>query len=175
MDNTNSSGQNPTNQSGEAGSGSARPPAQQPVTQDRTAVPSQQQVVQPSVQQPPQPAVPVSSGFKEGAPVADTLTTHEVMQPTDTAPELSPEVQEAGVEVVHEVPQLTLQDRKAGILPAKETTPHPTAPNGSVKLPPMSEEEAFITVKTHKRVRDAIYWIAVALVRQFSKKHEQSI
>ena len=186
MDNTNSSGQNdtqpmqkqhmpsstslPTQDFAAAQQTSVQPasPTQGgPVVQDQSVVPAQpqQQPVQPSSQ----PVAPVSGGYKEGAP----LTTHEIMQPSEAAPEVAPEVKEAGVEVVHEVPQLTLQDQKSGIQHAKETVPHPTGPTGSVKLPPMTEEEAVQTVKTHKKVRDAVYWIALALVRQFSKKHEQ--
>lgn len=163
MDNSNvsSSGQNdpiqpPVNQ------------PQQPVSQP-VAVPQPPQVQQPAV--PVSPASqggPVGSVNKEFGPTA--VSTHEVMTPAGehVEPQVSPEVKEAGVVAVKEVPDLTLHDQKAGVHLSKESVPHPTSPSGMVSYP-MTEGEAKEVLK-HKNARSAWYWAAVAVLKQIHKK-----
>lgn len=105
-----------------------------------------------------QPQAPVSAPVKEQEPVA----VADVIKPEDKEPPpLHPELAEIGVERRKEVPELTLEDKKAGLSLAKEATQVPTQPSGLVKLP-MSEEEQ----DAHIRKGDSsqsVFWFAKLL------------
>lgn len=97
-------------------------PVQQPVTVSAARMAKEQELGSTSVHIAPE------------VPVAPELVT-----PSEQAPELPQEVQEAGVEVVHETPQLTLQDKHAGLSHAPAITPVATTPKLNVELPPQAE------------------------------------
>lgn len=130
------------------------------------------QNVQPADTQPQvqgqQPAVtPVSAPQKEQQPVPSEVS--EFVKPSEAGPVIHPELREVGVKEVTEVPDLTLEDKKAGLSAAKESVPVSTAPSGLVQLP-MTEEEARHTIKTTS-ISDSRHWLAVLVekVSQFLK------
>lgn len=111
-----------------------------------------------------QPVVtPVSVPQKEQQPVASEVS--EFVKPSEAEPVIHPELAEVGVKEVTEVPELTLEDKKAGIEPAKESVPVSAAPSGLVQLP-MTEEEALRTIKTTKP-SDSRHWWAVLVEKVF--------
>lgn len=150
----------PEQVSREAGSGSARQPTPQPIAVPASTV-------------PPGPSVPIA-GHKEAEPVRVTADVSEIVIPSEQAPELHPEVEAAGVEVSpnHEVPQLTLADKKAGLDYAKEATPVVVQPTGMVQLP-MTEEQAKQTINVHKKFSDAMLWFAMTILKQYKRMHQQ--
>lgn len=105
-------------------------------------------------------ATPVSAPQKEQQPAVS-----EFLKPSEAEPVIQPELSEAGVEKVKEVPDLTLEDKKAGLEPAKESVPVSTTPSGLVQLP-MTEEEAVRTIKTTS-VSDSRHWLAVLVEKVF--------
>lgn len=127
-----------------------------------------------SPQQQPVPPVPVSGIQKElqVGPISQP-TTETLIKPTETEPVLSPEVSEAGVEAHdYETIHLTEEQKKAGILPAKEATPMPTEPSGMVHLP-MDPKKAHIVLKTHKKIADSIVWLALLVLKQVKMMHQK--
>lgn len=106
---------------------------------------------------------PVSVPQKEQQPVSPEIS--EFVKPSEAEPVIHPELAEAGVEKVKEVPDLTLEDRKAGLSAAKESVPVSTTPSGLVQLP-MTEEEAKRTIKTTS-VSDSRHWLAVLVEKVF--------
>lgn len=115
---------------------------------------------------PVSPATPVGQGNKEAEPLT---MPQEVLQPSEPEPTLHPEVQEAGVEAVSDVPDLTLEDQKAGLAPAKESVPVPTAPTGAVTLPTQQQAEA---VLKKNKVTDSIAWMATLVLRVLKQKEQ---
>ena len=111
-----------------------------------------------------QPATPVGTPQKEQQPVPSEVS--EFVKPSQVEPAIHPELAEVGVERVSEIPELTLEDKKAGLSAAKESVPVPTTPQGLVQLP-MTEEEARRTIKT-TNASDSRHWLAVLVekVRQ---------
>ena len=85
-----------------------------------------------------QPVSPVGNAQKEVSPIPQS---DEFMKVSEIEPNIHPELQEAGVEVVKTEPDLTLEDKRAGLSLAKETIPHPTQPIGVVTLPMTKAEE----------------------------------
>ena len=125
---------------------------------DDTVLPAPPQTAQ---QQP----VPVgSSVVKEHEP--ETVTV-EPIQPSETEPSLDKEVSEAGVEKVSESPQLSEDQKQAGIAYAKEATPVSTTPSGNIVLP-MTEEEAIKIIKTTD-ASDSKHWLAILIERIFQQ------
>lgn len=130
-------------------------PAQNDQNQDQT-----QSTVQPASPQ----GGPISPPQKEQeAPVGDYLKASEVH------PEISKEIQEAGVETVSEAPQITVEHKKAGLEPAKESVPVQPQPQGLVNLP-MTQIQAQNVLKFHKKVTDSIAWLAMLILRQLKLK-----
>lgn len=130
---------------------------------DDTNQNTQQTNIQPQAQD--QPVVtPVSTPQKEQQPVVSPVS--EFVKPSEAEPTIHPELAEVGVEKVKEVPDLTLEDKKAGLSAAKESVPVSTAPSGLVQLP-MTEEEARRTIKTTS-VSDSRHWLAF-LIEKVSK------
>lgn len=123
---------------------------------DDTASDDQNQVQsQPTVQ-------PVSPPQKEQEGlVSDYLKASEIAKP-----EISKEVSEAGVEAVSEVPQITIEHKKAGLEPAKESVPVQVGPQGLVNLP-MGQTQAQSILKLHKKVTESVTWLAMLILRQF--------
>ncbi len=114
-----------------------------------------------------EPPAPVGQSNKEAAPLT---MPQEMMQPSEAEPTLHPEVQEAGVVAVSDVPNLTLEDQKAGIEPAKESVPVSTAPKGVVTLPTQQQAEA---VLKKNKVTDSIAWMATLVLRVLKQKEEK--
>jgi len=106
-----------------------------------------------------QPQYPVGGPHKEMAPVTKTPIS-EVMRPTEVQPQLQPEVQEAGVEVVEnrEQPQLTAEHKAVGIEHAKESVPMPLSPQPTVQLP-YSLQDAKVIGKQVSRY-ESKHWLA---------------
>lgn len=115
-------------------------------------VPVQSQPAQPVAPTPVAPvpaqqsAVPAAGMAKEQELGSTTVhivpevpVAPELVTPSEQAPELPQEVQEAGVEVVHETPQLTLQDKHAGLSHAPAIAPVTTMSKLNVELPPQAE------------------------------------
>lgn len=137
-------------------------PSQNPVNQnqDDTEVFSQNPV-----------AGTTHMGSKEAEPIGIS-NSREHIRPTEHSIELDKEVKEAGVEAVSEEKQLTLEDKKAGLELAKESTPVPTQPTQTIKLP-MSPQEAIQTAKSND-VGSAKVWLAnlVEKVLKMSKANK---
>lgn len=126
-------------------------------------------------QQQQSPAQPVGSVAKEFGPIGASVESkpEEYIQPsgTETQPEVSAELQEHGVEAVtnQERPQLTEQDKKAGIEHAKESVPAPTQVTTLSHVQfPMTEEEAEQKFKTTK-MDDSDHWLAALVKRVYEK------
>lgn len=107
---------------------------------------------------PSQPPTPVNSSIiKEHEPEIVTAP----IQPSDKEPLLDKEEMETGVETVSESPQLSEDQKQAGISYAKEATPVSTTPSGNIVLP-MTEEEALKTIKT-TNTSSSKHWFAVLI------------
>jgi hypothetical protein len=111
----------------------------------------------PSVPQIVHPQSITGHHGKESEPVHIT--------PSEALP-LHPEVEQAGVEVTKEAPQLTAEDHAAGLSLAKESTPVSTQPSGAVQLPdgPMSQDQAQQIVK-NGNVSDSKTWFATIIYK----------
>lgn len=122
--------------------------------------------------QPTQPISPLSTPHKEAGPVPQP---EEKVQPyiepsgAETQPVVPEELAEHGVEAVpsSEQADLTIEQRQAGIEPAKESVSVATAPTGVVKLPTI--DEANHIAKTHKKVSDSIVWLAALIIKHAKK------
>ena len=130
----------------------------------------------PVVQQPQavqQPMMPMGSMHKEAGPSKIIeAPVSEVLSPSETAPELSAEVEQAGVEVSKnvEVPDLTMHDKKAGLEHAPVIAPVPTQPSGTVQLP-LTQEKATETLKKQKNTKNSVTWLAESVLRQIKIMH----
>ena len=91
----------------------------------------------------------------------------EPIQPSETEPSLDKEVAETGVETVSESPQLSPDQKKAGVEYAKENMPVSTTPSGNIVLP-MTEEEAIKIIKT-TNASSSKHWLAVLIERIFQQ------
>lgn len=126
------------------------------------------QPVQPQV--PPQtvapiqpiqsPQYPVSGPHKEAAPIMQAPVS-EYVRPTEVAPQLQPEVREAGVEVVTnpEQPQLTQEHKAVGLEPAKEAVPVVIPTQPTIQLPYTAQQAKEIEKKVP--VAESRHWLAV--------------
>ncbi len=118
----------------------------------------------------PIPHASVSSGLKEAEPVVHpepVPVQTEVLTPSEQEPTLHEEVKEAGVEKVSQHPELTPEDKKAGLEASKEATPVVTQPSGAVKLP-MTAQEAENAVK-HYSITDSAKWLGKLILMVLSK------
>jgi hypothetical protein len=140
---------------------------------------------------PQQPIAPVAPGHKEAEPVVqpsveipapEVIPAHheqpesmsgeaggEHLVSSEQEPQLAPEVEKAGVEVQKGIPQLTLADQKAGVMPAAAVTPVPTAPVNQIQLP-MTPKQAQQTLKTHTSTSDPLRWLAALILKQWKKQ-----
>ncbi|MDO8461146.1 MAG: hypothetical protein Q7S38_01745 [bacterium] len=119
----------------------------------------------PPPPQPRQQPVPISSSaVKEHEP--ETISV-EPIQPSEKEPSLDKEVAETGVETVSESPQLSYDQKKAGVDYARENVPVSTTPSANIVLP-MTEEEAIKIIKT-TNISDSKHWLAVLIERIFQQ------
>lgn len=128
------------------------------------------------VQQPQQvqpPFMPIGSMHKEAGPSKIIeVPVSEIISPSESAPEISPEVEQAGVEVSKnvDVPDLTMHDKKAGLEHAPVIAPVPTQPSGAVQLP-LTPEQATETLKKQKNTKNSVTWLAESVLRQIKIMH----
>lgn len=118
---------------------------------------------------PTPPPAPVGSMHKEAGPTMSVETpVSEILTPTEVAPELSPEVEQAGVELSKntELPDLTMHDRNAGVSHAPVIAPIPTQPSGMIELP-IPEEQALETAKKEKNPKKSLSWYVRTILRQY--------
>lgn len=128
--------------------------------------PPQTQPIQPTQSQQTQ----VGSLQKERLPVSAPV--QEVMQPTEQAPRISPELAEAGVEAVSQTPQLTKDHAQLGITHAKESVPMPSVPSNAANIQyPMTQQQA---LSVPKKVSNSIAWLATLIIRQFKMKNTKA-
>ncbi len=127
---------------------------------DDTAQNDQNQPVSPS-QGGPQISQPVSIPQKEQEGL-----TNDYLKASEVHPKISKELEEAGVETVSEVPQITIEHVKAGLEPAKESVPVQTMPQGLVSLP-ITQTQAQNILNLHKKVTESVAWLAMLILRQF--------
>lgn len=104
---------------------------------------------------------PVNIPQKEQQPIGGTSYIEKV----ERQPEIPPEVAKIGVQPVSG-PTLTAEDKKIGIMEAKEEVPVSTEPEGLVQLS-LTEQEARSALKIHKNIAGAIVWLANFVLRQF--------
>jgi len=121
-------------------------------------------------QPPPAPVAPVGGMQKEFGPVVEQPLA-EVLQPSEQAPRLEQEVVEAGVEVSknHEVPDLTLHDKNAGISHAPVIAPIPTGPTGLVDID-MTEAQARQEVKVNNNPKESRSWVVLERLKMVQRK-----
>lgn len=108
---------------------------------------------------------PVSSAQKE------RLGVGELPVPSDSAPDVPPEIQELGVESRHETQGPVLIDAKAaraGIELAKESIPHPITPSGIVKIPGDPSSASRLR-KAYQNTANSITWLIRIAVKQFKR------
>ena len=136
-------------------------------------VQNQQQLPQDQSQQVP--AAPVSVGGAMGEPSAtprkeagQVLQVHEFVTPSEKEPDLSKEVEAAGVTVEPNAPVLTTEHAKIGIQLAGEATPVAISQGATVSLR-MTQAQAQKTLKLHKKVSKSVVWLASIILRQFKE------
>lgn len=143
-------------------------PPSQSSQQDSPVVPNQPttpSAVPPPLppSQPVQPPAPVGLP-KEHEPLPP-LGNSEWTRLSEPEPQVSEEVQEAGVMPVATSPVITPEQHDAGIMPAKESVPVLVEPAGTVHLP-MTMAQAQDTIKSDKDVRDSLHWLATLIFRE---------
>lgn len=124
----------------------------------------------PQMQQQNPPPAPVGGLNKEAGPVAE-MPVAESLQPSEKVPELSPEVEQAGVEVSrnHEVPDLTMHDKNAGLSHAPSIAPIPTGPTGLVDID-ITEAQAREEVKTNSNPKESRSWVVLERLKMVQRK-----
>jgi len=134
------------------------------VSQNTPPAPQADQA-QPRAQvQPVQPVVPAGSINKEAGPVS--AADAEFIKPTDTEPQLSPELKESGIEVKNDKPNLTFEHKELGLDHAGSNITVSTQPTAPIKLP-MSEKEIADKLKTGQD-DDSGKWLA-GLIQKIMK------
>ncbi|MDP3988581.1 MAG: hypothetical protein Q8P80_05570 [Candidatus Levybacteria bacterium] len=108
-------------------------------------------------QQPQVVQSPVGSVKKE---LVEPIGQTEWVTPSETEPVLHAEVKEAGVEVVSEVPQITQEQIKVGIEPAKESVPVSTTPTAMSILKEIEAKDA-----QKKDTSNSISWFWALLLK----------
>lgn len=95
----------------------------------------------------------------------EPVSRQDYLEQVERTPEIPPEVAKVGVAPVTG-PTLKEEDRKVGLEPVKEEVPVTTTPQGLVKLP-LTEAEARSVLRLHKKITEAIVWLANFVLRQF--------
>lgn len=115
---------------------------------------------------------PVGGIHKEVGPMGGTeAPVAEVLQQSESVPNLEQEVVEAGVEVSknHELPDLTMHDRNAGLSEAPVIAPVPTQPSGVVAID-TTEEQARDEVKANKNPKKSKSWLVIEIFKMVQRK-----
>jgi hypothetical protein len=122
-----------------------------------------------------QPQQTVSAPNKEVAPPVQQSVEHHV-RPTEQHVELSPELQEVGVEQSPDLerPELSPEVQKAGVEHAKEHAVVDPVKPPVIQLPPYKREEVLPHAK-HGSVSDAATWFYTFLLRQIDKVKKQNL
>ena len=118
------------------------------VNQNMSSAVQDQALPQPSVQPiqvPTQPVNPVGGVNKEVGPISPQVS--DILQPTESHPEIDKELAEFGVEARKDSPNLIAEHKEIGIDHAGPHVPVPTSPSVKVTLP-MSEEEVSNMLKS---------------------------
>ena len=111
-------------------------------------------------------SVPVSSPAKEAQPFYDSSKNEKYIENSAKEPELSAEVENAGIQKVSEDLKLNAQQKDAGISLAKESTPVATEPSRNVVLP-LTSAQAKIDAKGNPG--NSIAWLANLVVVYLKK------
>ena len=129
-------------------------------------------VMQPVVSPTPPATIQPISGPKEYVPSSNQPIAAEIVKPTETEPIISPEVKEAGAEVVPNSEHIDIKTelKEAGVEPIKTAAPVLVAPTGSIVLP-MTEEEAIKTIKTAPPTFSA-RWLATEVTKHLLRVHK---
>lgn len=90
----------------------------------------------------------------------------EHIKPSETGPEIPSEVTEAGVEAVSELPTITSQHERIGIIRAKESIQPLTASTGTVSVPPLTQIEQELRTTKPEDGRYAILKIFEKLAKR---------
>lgn len=114
------------------------------------------------------PVQPVIQKEQEGLPAS------EFIKPSFEEPVLHPEVAEAGVEKVSELPGINEEHEQIGVKLAKESTPVSKEPSGIIQLP-STYQKAQQVMKTHKKVSDSILWLYTLIIKQFKGKEREGL
>lgn len=109
-----------------------------------SAVQSDQAQPQAAVQ-PTMPPAPVGSANKEVGAISAPVS--EFIKPTDTEPQVSPELKESGVEAKSDKPDLTFEHKELGLDHAGSNITVSSQPSSPIRLP-MSEDEIADKLKT---------------------------
>ena len=148
---------------------------QQNTTQQNTIVefPKDQGNVQQTgqgqpVTQPVQQQSGESGLHKELEPMPSLSAPTELLKPVEQHVELEPEVEDAGVEFIAPVPQITPEEKEIGVALAKETMPMEKEPTPQLNTS-MTQAQAQQLVKGNflfKNVSDPMIWLALLVLRQ---------
>ena len=125
-----------------------------------------------SQSQPQQPVAPVGNVNKEAAPIPQVVEATP-SDHTEIAPKLDQELKEAGVEHSPQVehPQLSLEDKRAGIEAAKASVPISQTSGSQVQFP-LTEQKIEEIQKTTS-IKDSLRWFAEEVLREIKKAHEK--
>ncbi len=129
----------------------------------------QTKATNPSQTDPVSPVSPVQKEQEALIRQVGVVDT-EWIKPSEKKPEIHPEIAEAGIKEVSELPELKEDHKKAGIELAKESTPVSTEPLGIVELP-MTQTQASNIVKKNKDATNALVWLAILVLKQIKKMH----
>ena len=161
-------GQNEQNQSSQV-----TPPTVLPVQSTQPPPPPPPPEPSQTAFQPPAPPVPATSGIQKEHDLGGGAQKDEALiAPSEPHPEIPLDLKEIGVEAVHELPQLTLEDKKSGILPSPQSLPVLTQLTPEDNLP-LSKEKAHQILKFHKKVSDSVTWLAILVLKHVKKMHEK--
>jgi len=163
MDNSPSNAQQPNSQT-------TNPVSTQPVS-----TPQNMQNVSPVPSNPPAPVSPSSinptasyipsSHPEAGGAIPVQENPYTKISPSETQPQLHPEVQKAGVEIISQTPPITPSQQAVGVQPAKETVPVSTTPTDLIQIP-IPQLKAEQIIKEDKNPGDSKLWLATLILRE---------
>ncbi len=156
------------------------PTVTEPIVQQQTAQPdtSVQTVNNEGVQQN---NPPIANPLATPAPLSEAAAPHAEHEPlpsigksewnslSEVSPQISQEVKDAGVEVVHPNPQVSVQAQAVGVTPAKEETPMMV--DEDFMRSPISLVKAEEILRTDKNGDDSLRWFATLVVREMAIAH----
>lgn len=133
--------------------------------QDQKQVGQQGQQSPSAVQQPV--SIPGSKEHAPGAPIAD-IQIQEVSKP----PELSPELEKAGVEHGPDAKEHELAEevKKVGVRQVKEATPFvPSSASSQPVNLPMKYDEVLVAEKQHTSAKNSFSWFVRLVGKEWKK------